>query len=173
MKDLKFKLKTKTWPVTMENAEGQEVKYEIRELRASARDKYVDKLQGRLKLNAKGQVIGLTQYAGMQADLLTICMHTDEGKLVDKPTLDQWPGTNVQKLFHAAQTLNGFREVEERNKVYAEELLKFLQEKVPGAFEEAATDIITATELEEELDEIENHFFGEAEDEETEAANKG
>lgn len=167
MKDLTFKLKTKTWPVTMENADGQEVKYEIRELKANVRDKYVDRLQGRLKLNSKGEVIGLTQYAGMQADLLTICMHTEEGKLVDKPTLDQWPGTTVQKLFHAAQTLNGFREIEERHKVYAEELIKFLKEK--GVIDDALATV-TATELEEELDEIENHLFGEAKDEEAEAA---
>lgn len=167
MKDLKFKLKTKSWPVVMENADGQEVKYEIRELKAAVRDKYVDKLQGRLKLNNKGEVVGLTQYAGMQADLLTICMYTEEGKLVDKVTLDQWPGTSVQKLFHGAQTLNGFRDVEDRHKVYAEELMKLLKEK--GVVAEEAVAAITETELEEALDDIENHLFGTAEDKEAEA----
>lgn len=166
MKDLTFKLKTKTWPVAMENAEGLETKYEIRELKAAVRDKYVDKLQGRLKTNAKGEVIGLTQYAGMQADLLTICMYTEEDKLIDRSTLDQWPGTSVQKLFHAAQTLNGFREIEDRHKVYAEELMKFLKEK--GVDADVLTTI-TETELEEALDEIENHLFGTAEDKEAEA----
>lgn len=170
MKDLSFKLKSKAWPVVLENGDGQEVKFEIRELKAAQRDKYVDKLQGRLKLNAKGEVIGLTQYAGMQADLLTICMHDEEDKLVTKPVLDQWPGTVVQKLFHAAQTLNGFREVEERHKVYAEQLLKFLKEK--GVTDDVLATPIDPIELEEFLDETEKHLFGQTKDEEEAAAEK-
>jgi hypothetical protein len=159
MKDLSFKLKTKAWPVTMENAQGQEIKYELRELKAADRDKYVDKLQGRLKVDKQGNVIGLTQYAGMQADLITICMYDEENKPVDRATLNTWPGTTVTKLFHAAQTLNGFREVEERHKVYAEELVKFLKEK--AVIEDGQLD---PTDVEEFLDETEKHLFGEAED---------
>lgn len=161
MKDLKFKLKTNAWPVSLENGDGQEVKYEIRELKAATRDSYVDKLQGRLNVDKKGNVVGLKQYSGMQGDLLTICMYGEDGKLVDRKELAQWPGTMVTKLFHAAQTVNGFREVEDRHKVYAEELMKFLQEKVPDI-----TDTIAATDIEEVLDETEKHLFGEAEDSE-------
>jgi hypothetical protein len=164
MKNLSFKLKTKAWPVTLENEKGEELKYEIRELKSAKRDKYVDQLTSRLITDKSGNVIGMKKYEGMQAELLIICMWSipEEGepKLVDKATLDGWPGTTVQDLFRAAQVVNGFRKAEERNQIVAEELMKWLSTKETGdAFQ------VTVEEIEAVIEETEKNLLSDAKEE--------
>lgn len=167
MKDLSFKLKIKAQPVVLENEKGETLKYELRELKAAARDKYVDNLSGRLLTDKGGNVIGIKKYEGMQGDLLIICMWTapDEGepKLVDRATLATWPGNVVKGLFEAAQVLNQFRKPDEKNRILAEQIVEFLFKR-----EEGLTDLI-ADDIEEVIDEAEAKMFADAK-EETEAA---
>jgi hypothetical protein len=168
MKDLSFKLKTKAWPVVLEDDKGQELKFELRELKAARRDKYVDNLSGRLLTDKAGNVIGIKKYEGMQADLLVICMWTvpedGEPKLVDKQTLDQWPGNVVKDLFEAAQVLNGFRKPDDENRILAEQIMKVLAEK--GVSEVAQMD---ADDIEAIIENTKKKMFADAK-EQTEAA---
>lgn len=147
MKDLTFKLKTNARKVVLVGEDGAtESKFEIRELKAAAREKYMDALSRRLQLDPKGNVVGLKKYEGMQADLLTVCMHEDGGALVTKQTLDAWPGNVVEALFREAQTVNLLRKPDERNRILAEQIAEFLEanadvpptaEQIEGVIEDA------------------------------------
>jgi hypothetical protein len=154
MKDLTFRLRTKTREVTILNEKEEESKYEIRELTAAVREKYMDALSRRLVLDKKGNVIGLTKYEGMQMDLLTICMRDEDGKPVTRQMLDQWPSSTVTELFHAAQCINGLRKEDTRDSLVAEQIVKFLKEA--KAFED-----ITAEEIEEVIDKTDKNLYAE------------
>lgn len=154
MKDLTFKLRTKTREVTVLNEKDEEIKYQIRELKAAVREKYLDNLSRRLLLDAKGNIIGLKKYEGMQMDLLTICMHDEDGTLVTRPMLDGWPSSTVTALFHAAQCINGLRKEDTRDQLVAEHIVKFLKEE--KAFED-----VTVTEVETVIETTDKNLYDE------------
>lgn len=161
MKDLTFKLRTKARPVTIEGDGGEETKYEIRELKAAARDKYMDNLSKRLILDSKGNVVGLRKYEGMQADLLTICLFKEGATApVQKQELDAWPSSTVTLLFQAAQEINLFRKPDERNRLAAEQIVKFLAKRD----QEGAVGDLDPSEIEGVIDETDRKMFEEQKD---------
>lgn len=143
MKDLTFSTKTKFRAVVIEDAKGTSSRYELREMRANVRDKYMDKLSRRLILDVKGNVIGLKSYDGMQTDLLTQCLFIDATNTpVDKTELDTWPASTVGALFTAAQELNLFRKPSERNHILAEQLAKWVKEQFDLSLEVGAVETV-------------------------------
>lgn len=129
MNELTYKRQTKQRPVKIEDADGQIKEYSLREVKAAKRDQYLDKLSNRLLTDNKGNIIGMKKYEGMQSDLLLMCMHDADGKLVDKAFLDDLPGTAVVDMFKAAQVLNGLREAVEIHKLMAERLVAWLSSR--------------------------------------------
>lgn len=164
MKNLTFKLKTKAWPVVVVDEKEQELKFELRELKAAARDRYVDQLSARLLTDKAGNVIGIKKYDGMQADLLSICMHGEDGNLVPRTTLSSWPGNVVKALFEAAQVLNQFRKSDDRNRVVSEQILKWLSEKNDDLKGALAVAEVTAEGIEEVIENTEKRLFVDAKD---------
>jgi hypothetical protein len=152
MKDLKFQLRNKTREVTIETNEGDELKFEVRELKAAVREKYMDGLSRRLLLDSKGNIIGLKKYEGMQMDLLTICMVNEKGEPVTRAVLDSWPSSTVTALFHAAQCINGLRKEDTRDRLVAERIVKFLSE-------EKSVEGITPEELETVIEETDKNLY--------------
>ncbi len=101
--------RTASQPVVLENERGQEEKYELREMSAANREKYLDQLTKRLSVDSSGKPRSVTKFEGMQAALLTLClfkMENDIGTLVKEITIQSWPSSAVATLFEAAQKLN-------------------------------------------------------------------
>lgn len=168
MKELSFKLATKAWKVTLEDADGGKKDYEIREVKSAVRERYMDNLSKRLQLDTKGNIIGLKKYEGMQSDLLTICMHDMEGdgKKVLKEQLDGWPGTVVEKLFRAAQVINLLRKPDERNRIISEQIIQFLEKRA-----EDDPDL-TAEDIEGVIEDADKKMFDEASEDSQNAEEK-
>lgn len=152
MKELKFQLRNKTREVTIETNEGDEMKFEVRELKAAVREKYMDNLSRRLTLDSKGNIIGLKKYEGMQMDLLTICMVNEKEEPVTRAMLDAWPSSTVTALFHAAQCINGLRKEDTRDRLVAEQIVKFMRE-------EKAVEGVTPEELEKVIEETDKNLY--------------
>jgi hypothetical protein len=131
MKQLKFSNRIKFWPVEIESSSpgGETAKYELREMKASVRDRYMDKMSARLQINAKGDVVGIKKFDGMQIDLVSQCLFDKDGKLVSDSTLKEWPSGTVADLFEAAQELNHLRKPSERNRIASEQVVKWLAGK--------------------------------------------
>jgi hypothetical protein len=157
MKELSFSTKTKFWPVEIKDGQGVSVKYELREMRAIARDKYMDRLAKRLVLDAKGNVVSLKSYDGMQTDLLTQCLFLDGTAVpISKEVLDTWPASTVGALFTAAQELNLFRKPSERNHILAEQLAKWFKD----TFSLSSEDIVVNAEaIEAVIEETDQKLF--------------
>ena len=126
MNNLQLKLRTRRWDVELIEVDGSKKNYEVRELKSAERDRYLDSLSKRLRVDVKGNVVGINSYDGMQADLLTRCMHDSVGNKVEKKQLDEWPGYVVGELYRVAQELNGLRKPDDRAKRTAERLVAFL-----------------------------------------------
>jgi len=106
MSELRFRLVVGTLPVVLEGEDGKETHYEIREMMASARDKYLDQLGDRMKVDSAGKMSGIRKFDGLQASLLCQCLFDAEGHLVPKEVIQKWPAGVVSGLFDEAQKLN-------------------------------------------------------------------
>lgn len=102
---MKLTITTKTIPVTLEN-NGKSEEYELREMDAATRDKYMDSLSSRMRLDKDGKPAGITRFEGMQADLLAYTLRKKDGTGVAKSVIQSWPGSTVSALFEEAQKLN-------------------------------------------------------------------
>jgi hypothetical protein len=91
--------------VVLENEDGSQTCYELREMTAGDRDIYMDKMNARMEQTPDG-TFRMKKYDGAQAELLCACMHMMPGGLVTKEQVQAWPATVVSALFSAAQALN-------------------------------------------------------------------
>lgn len=110
--NLRFKLQANVLPVEVEGPDGTVVEYELREMTAVTRDRYLDKLQKRMQLDANGRAAGIRKFEGMQADLVASCLfHKTDGRSVSEDVIQGWPASAVVSLFSAAQELNRLKQV--------------------------------------------------------------
>ena len=75
-------------PVTLENEQGVEKTYCLRELGGDDRDEYVNAMGQRAKYSDDGSPVGLQDYRGIQANLIAKSLHgatlSEDGKRVVK-----------------------------------------------------------------------------------------
>jgi len=93
-------------PVILNNKEGVETKYTLREMNGKERDSYLNTIGNKMKLSGSGKVIGLKSFDGLQAGLLSRCMIDENGDKVDEHTIQGWPTKTQTSLFKTAQVMN-------------------------------------------------------------------
>lgn len=94
---LQLSLKGQSIPVRIET-----LNYELREMTAGARDRYLDKLAPRIGPDGKS----IIRFDGLQSDLLQETLFTKEGEAVKPEVIQSWPASLVNALFDEAQKLN-------------------------------------------------------------------
>ena len=103
---LNFDLLLNTQPVMLKEG-GQEKLYTLQELTGSERDKYLNFMKGRMKVNSDGTRGGIDDFNGLQARLLSMTLKDPEGKLVPEEVLQKWPARVQTLLFKESQKLSG------------------------------------------------------------------
>ncbi len=106
MSPLKFSLKSNVVPVTLDAGDGSARDLEMREMSASARDRYLDCLSSRMRYDGDGKPAGIKKFDGMQAELLSLCLFAPDGKRVTEGDIQLWPASVVSDLYKAAQEMN-------------------------------------------------------------------
>jgi len=101
---LEFTLSLKEVPVTLDGKE-----YKLVELNAKQRDQFLNGVGGRMKY-VNGKLQGMSNYEGLQASLLSLCLYDSEGKLVKTDIIQSFPAGLVSKLFKEAQKISGLDE---------------------------------------------------------------
>lgn len=104
MKVLEFSLEAKEEKIVLDGDA-----YVIKELDGRGRDKYLDIIMSRTKMNKKGDVVGATSLAGVQAGLVAQSIFKvvgDKHEPVSKETVLAWPATTVSGLFDLAKELS-------------------------------------------------------------------
>lgn len=107
----KFSLKRKSEPVVLMSEDGQEMNCELREMSASKRDTYLQGLSGRVSLDANGKPTGVSNFNGLQAELISSCLFR-ENKLVPAEEIQEWPSSTVSDIYKLAQRINHLAESE-------------------------------------------------------------
>jgi len=111
MNSLNFSLRTEVIPLSLTSAAGQVEEFELREMLADARDKYLDQLTARVNVTPEGKAIGIRKFEGLQSDLVCACLFRKEGdKRVEKAEVQKWPASVLTQVYKAAQTLNHLNE---------------------------------------------------------------
>lgn len=106
MEELRVSIVLKERPVLVTEANGEERKFVLRELTGEERDVYLSWMSKRIKFE-DGKATNITNFEGMQAELLARCLHDEENKLVPVDILQKFPASALSVLFEVAQTLNG------------------------------------------------------------------
>lgn len=103
---MKFTIVNKTIPLTLE-INGKDEEYELREMDAASRDRYLDSITSRMRMDKEGKPVGVARFEGMQADLLVHTLRKKEGGgTIRKEVIQSWPASTVTALFEEAQKLN-------------------------------------------------------------------
>ena len=103
---MKFSLKLKEVPVCIEDLDGKERTFTMRELTGAQRDAFLDSMAKRMKYVGT-QVQGLSKYEGLQAELLSYCLYDDNNEAVKAVELQKYPAGVLTALFDEAQKLSG------------------------------------------------------------------
>jgi hypothetical protein len=103
---LTFSLAFKTEPVTLADADGNEVKYVLTQMTGAQADAYRASQAAKVKLDGEGNVVEFKDFTGQFVDLLSVCMKKTSGELVSKQELYSWPDDVLKELHKAAAKLN-------------------------------------------------------------------
>lgn len=106
MKNLQFNLQRSVVPITIKE-DGTDRQYELREMTAADRDRYLDRLGARVKVDEEGKPVGVKEFNGMQSDLLALCLWDCAAASYVKPeTVQAWPSSVVSALYAEAQEMH-------------------------------------------------------------------
>jgi len=109
-----FSLKRNTTEIVLEN-EGAEVTCELKEMTAAKRDVYLQKLSSRVETGADGQPTGVSDFAGMQAELIQTCITKKGGGELSIETIQEWPASVVTSVYALCQEMNGLSQATEED----------------------------------------------------------
>jgi len=111
MEPIRLSYTARATPVVLE-MDGANLELELREMNAAGRDRYLDLLSDRMRLDTDGKPCGVKKFGGLQADLLCLCLFKSDGKTITKEEVQKWPASIVTELFRAAQKLNALDQAE-------------------------------------------------------------
>lgn len=106
MSNKTFSLKRKTEKITLQTDSG-DVVYTLKEMSAAVRDDYLQKLSKRVTNDADGKPTGVSDFAGMQAELIQSCITKKDGGAVAKDDIQEWPSSAVTGVYNLCQEMNG------------------------------------------------------------------
>ena len=82
--------------------------YRVKEMLGVQRDSWMTKMGKRVKTGADGKPTGtLSDYNGVQADLIELCLYTEDDKPIPLGVAKEWPAKIQAKVFELCQELNG------------------------------------------------------------------
>lgn len=109
--DVRIKIVRATKRVVLEDENGDEKPYVLKELMGKERDAYITFMSSKYAYH-EGKPVALKNYDDVRTRLLKKSIHDEEtGKLVSPNTIDNWPTTAVETLFDLAVELSGLKDL--------------------------------------------------------------
>jgi hypothetical protein len=115
IKELSFSLALKEIPVKLVTKEGVQKVFTLVELDGSQRDSFMQDMADRIEFQA-GKVSKITNFEGMQSNLLAMCLYDDKKQLIPIEELNKFPAGVLTELFKTAQKISGLELTEEEMK---------------------------------------------------------
>jgi len=103
---MNLKLTPNVISLTLESTNNESTPYELHEMTAATRDKYLDSMNARMQVGPDGKAIGVKRFDGLQTELLALCLKQKDGTLVPAKVIQEWPASVVTELYGLAQKAN-------------------------------------------------------------------
>jgi hypothetical protein len=110
---LRLRLVRSEKPVEIEDAQGMVHTFTLREMVGLERDRWLNSMGDRVKVDGSGKMIGLRKFENMQASLITKCLYDQHGQLVQEKVISTWPSTAQKALFEMCKEMNGLNDEDE------------------------------------------------------------
>lgn len=107
MEELRFSLKRKAIRLVLEDEEGKERVYFVRELTGADREEYMELLAEKMSFDEKGLPTNMRSFKGVMSDLLKRAIEDEDGKRIAPAIVDNMPSDVQTKIYQAAQKLSG------------------------------------------------------------------
>jgi len=109
-KELRFSTVLKELPVFLTGKDGVEKKCTLKELTGTQRAVYNASFDIKIEMDEDGKAKavpgeGFKTFSTKQ--FLALCLYDEEGKLIEEPTIGDYPSTVLTKLHEAALELSG------------------------------------------------------------------
>lgn len=94
--------------VKVVDAAGSTRDYILREMTGAQRDAWMNKTQGKMSKNAEGKSVGIRDFTGLHASLISACLYqAEDNKPVSEQVIQTFPSSVQTTLFARAQKMNG------------------------------------------------------------------
>lgn len=103
---LRLNLVQKEIGIVLEDENGDEIKYILKELTGAERNTYLNRMKNKVKIDKNGKAT-ITSFDGMQADLLKVSLFNENGEAATVEMIESMPSSAQMKLFETAQALSG------------------------------------------------------------------
>lgn len=113
MTTLKFKTKTKSVPVVLEDENDMEITYQVHQLTGDTADDLRAAQAAKVTIDGEGNIKEIKDYTGQWTELVSRCLRDASGKLVPRETLNKWPDETLKGLYDVAADLNGMGQTKE------------------------------------------------------------
>lgn len=119
----RLSLRLKETSIVLEDDDGGDKEYIVRELTGERRDAYMNRLAKRSRVksakNKEDADVTITDFTGLYSALLSLAMfeQDDEGQwvAVKESTIQKWPTTVQEALFKEAKRLSGLLDEDEQD----------------------------------------------------------
>ena len=98
--------------VVLSAKDGEEKHWKLVELLASERNKYLNKMTGRMVIK-DGKAVRIKSFDGFQADLLCVSLVDETDEPVAKDVIEALPAKTQHALFERARDLSGLNNQQE------------------------------------------------------------
>lgn len=88
---------------------GGEAKYTVNEMDGDPLADWMEIIGKRIKTDGKGKTVR-SDFKGLHADLISLCLKDAQGNLVSKTTIRHWGAHLQNKLFEMCQEMNGLKD---------------------------------------------------------------
>ncbi len=106
-KKKRLSLRRKEEEVEIEMEDGSIQTFVVKELLGPERDKFMNLMNTRMSIDAKGNPTGIKDVTGLQSSLLSMAVFGPNGKPFTQQEIDTWPAFTQTELFSIAQELSG------------------------------------------------------------------
>ncbi len=98
----KFSKRGKQEQVTLEDENGVESVYTIREFSEDSRERYIDDQSKKAEFTPKGELVRVLDHKGVRTKLLTECLYDANDARVSESEIAGWPDSLVTGLYDIA-----------------------------------------------------------------------
>ena len=107
METMKFSLKRKSVDIVLENEQGKEEVYILREISGEEREKYLTSMASSMRFNEDGKPVGIDSFVGLHTSLLAMALVRQDGSPVTATFIKSFPASVQIALFKKAKELSG------------------------------------------------------------------